>query len=300
MSLIVNELLCYAQYYYGNHPRALVGVAIMGFYNEDEVALAKVILHAELESLKVEGLPRLKKRQGDNKKKVECEDIFDLFTLADSVKCKLPTFVAANIKRVLTVEPGELDEFAMANSMAALTSQVELITKRMEAMVNGHEAASRRMDVYEKLLKLDTLSKSASDQASEPPVKTFADCVKSSNAANQSTKVLVKSDIIVRTKGTAVQSNKVKAVPRQPKPKLLQAFVGRMDMATTESDLTEFLSDAGLTVIHCRKLKIPEGKKFTTSAFYVACEDKEDSNTTFYEDSTWPEGAELRDWYTKQ
>ena len=36
---------------------------------------------------------------------------------------------------------------------------------------------------------------------------------------------------------------------------------------------------------------------YTVAAFYVACE--EESKDIFYDEATWPEGAELRDWYYK-
>jgi len=102
----------------------------------------------------------------------------------------------------------------------------------------------------------------------------------------------------VRVKGSAVLSV-VKAVPRSPKPKVLQAFVGRMHNDTTAEDLSSFLKGAGLEVVSCWKLKPPNGKTFKTSAFYVACLDTEDSGRLFYDESTWPDGAELRDWYVK-
>ena len=54
------------------------------------------------------------------------------------------------------------------------------------------------------------------------------------------------------------------------------------------------LESAGLQVVICRKLK-PKDDTWITSAFYVACSD--DCAETFYNAETWPDGAELRDWY---
>jgi hypothetical protein len=83
----------------------------------------------------------------------------------------------------------------------------------------------------------------------------------------------------------------VKAVPRKA---VLSAYVGRLHKDTTEEALTEFLSDVGLKGVVCKKLKAKEGRVFYTSAFYVTC--SADSKVLFYDETIWPEGAELRDW----
>jgi hypothetical protein len=67
-----------------------VGVAINGFFTDAEISDAKSCLYSTLESLKLDGLPRLTKRQGNNKRKMECEDILNMFSLADDAKCMLP------------------------------------------------------------------------------------------------------------------------------------------------------------------------------------------------------------------
>jgi hypothetical protein len=55
------------------HPRALMGVALNGFYADDEVSTAKVCLQSILVEMKVKGLPRLIRRQAaDNRWKQEC------------------------------------------------------------------------------------------------------------------------------------------------------------------------------------------------------------------------------------
>jgi hypothetical protein len=303
-SLVVNELLCYVQNNILAHPRALVSVAVNGYYNDDEVAAAKGILYSDLESLKLDGLPRLKKRLGENKRKADCEDILDFFLFADGAKCQLSTYVAANLKRVLTVAPGDVDIFAMATSLAMLTSHVDSLMRKMDDMTTHNEITARRMDAYDNLLKQGTCGNNTTasvqvNQADDPHALTWANriSVSSSEAVVQPSR---KPSITVRVKGKATLSNRVKAVPRNPLPKLLKAFVGRMHPDTKEEDLTGFLSDAGLTVIHCRKLAPPAGKQFSTAAFYVACVDSDASQILFYNDSIWPEGAELRDWYTKQ
>jgi hypothetical protein len=43
-----------------------------------------------------------------------------------------------------------------------------------------------------------------------------------------------------------------------------------------------------------RRLKVQEGKKFKTAAFRVSCDPK--FADLFYDDGSWPDGCEVRDW----
>jgi hypothetical protein len=94
----------------------------------------------------------------------------------------------------------------------------------------------------------------------------------------------------VKVKGTCGNAT-IKAVPRK---NILAAFVGRLDQDTDEDDLRTFLVDAGLVDVKCKKLKVKEGMKFNTAAFFVSC--SSDCKDKLYDSSIWPDGAELRDW----
>jgi hypothetical protein len=306
--LVANELLCYVQNNVTKHPRALMGVALNGFYTDEEVSAAKVCLHSILVEMKVEGLPRLIRRQAaDNRRKQECDDILSLFAFADSAKCSLPTFVAANLQRLPSVNPGDVDVYALAASVAALSSQLEVLVKRVDSVSTLNissqmELMTRRLDVCEAVLgRGEAVVTSTGQHAEESGALTErSGCLSWAQRVaqpllSQPSKVAQTKAPIIRVKGSSSQT-KVKAVPRDPPVKLLKAFVGRMDPETTEEDLRCFLTDAGLNVVHCRKLKPPGGRSFKTAAFYVTC--TEDCEEQFYNDETWPDGAELRDWYT--
>jgi hypothetical protein len=274
-----------------------VGVAIAGFFSEEEISAAKTCLFTELEPLKLEGMPRYKPRkQSDMRKKHECEDLLQLYAFADAAKCQLPTFVAANLKRLPSVTPGDVDICTMAASVVALTAQLEALTTRVNnCPLDSFSSFSQRLDAFEaKLSQTNTLTVSA--DANSAATSRAGQDASATPLVQWST--VVKKPAAVRVKGSAVQGA-VKAVPRSPKPKVLQAFVGRMHIETTADDLSSFLKDAGLEVVSCSKLKPPNGKTFQTSAFYVACMDTEDNGRLFYDESTWPDGAELRDWYVK-
>ena len=84
-------------------------------------------------------------------------------------------------------------------------------------------------------------------------------------------------------------SVKVQAVVRR-----LTAFVGRLHKDTTVEDLKALMSAAGLQKPHCYKLKNKDVREFRTSTFQVSRSIL--SRDTFYDEATWPEGCELRDW----
>jgi hypothetical protein len=296
VSIVVSELLCYLQNNFKNYARDLVGVAIVGFFSEEEISAAKQCLYNEMELLKLEGMSRKKTRNpSDLRKELECEDLLNLFAFADASKCHMPTFVAANLQRLPSVTPGEVAICIMAASVAALTAKLDALTNRMESMdCSNLVNLTKRLDSFEAQLTQGTTLTAAAEVKNAAISETNLDVA----SAGMSWSSIVKKPVAVRVKGSAAQSA-VKAVPRTPRPKVVQAFVGRLHSDTTADELSRFLKDAGLEVISCRKLKPPNGKTFSTVAFFVECADTEDGVRFFYDESTWPAGAELRDWYTK-
>ena len=76
-------------------------------------------------------------------------------------------------------------------------------------------------------------------------------------------------------------------------PRRLTAFVGRLHIDTSEEELDGFLSAAGVIDPICKRLAA-KGKTFKTAAFRVSCDVC--CRDTFYDESMWPAGCELRDW----
>ena len=54
----------------------------------------------------------------------------------------LPTFVTAKLNRVPLVAPGDLDVYALAASLSAMSTQIESMSKRLEAAVSRNEVES--------------------------------------------------------------------------------------------------------------------------------------------------------------
>ena len=72
-----------------------------------------------VEPMKLDGMPRcIKWQASDCKRKLECEDILNLFGLTDTAQCIMPKFVAADLQRVPTISPGDVDVYAMTSNVA--------------------------------------------------------------------------------------------------------------------------------------------------------------------------------------
>ena len=94
-------------------------------------------------------------------------------------------------------------------------------------------------------------------------------------------------------KGKNNKTSGMKTIPRRA-----ICFAARLDLDTEAEELTNFLTDAGLQEVYCKKMESKNGKKFYTAAFRVSCR-IEDQNLLF-DENTWPMGVEVREWTYQQ
>ena len=152
--VVVNELLCYVRNNFGMYAKDLVGVAVVGFYSDQEVSTAKLLLREFVDSLneKPDGFPRTKNRMDkDNRRKLEVDDILSWFTALDVAKVVLPTYVAADLQRLPTVSPGEVDVYGLAAAVKKLSTQVDSLSKQVaeQAIVPGIGDLTTRVEALE-------------------------------------------------------------------------------------------------------------------------------------------------------
>ena len=74
-------------------------------------------------------------------------------------------------------------------------------------------------------------------------------------------------------------------------------FAGRLCPTTTEGDLSAMLSDQGIKVVSCQLLPKTADWQHKFAAFHVVVDarDKDD----VFNDTYWPVGADVRDWWFK-
>jgi hypothetical protein len=337
---------------------------ISGFYSTEEIVEAKVKLFELVEKLRssgcvIDGKHRLVQRKpSDNKRKLDSEDIINLFSELDAAGVRLPAFTAANLKRIPPFEPVQtVQTGSNATDICSLTAAVGMLQtqfgdmqKKLYAVyehvsaVNStgtidhqktwgpsdhQQSSAEHFRIGETITgpvsKVTTAYTSAAiptrdtgDAASERSVsdhqhsrqwsslidtesKTHNDWTlisprRTGTSRSTTSTVPSRPKTSVKLTGsrnmtTSTSEQSVKAVPRKA---VLSAYVGRLQKDTTDEALTRFLSDVGLVGVVCKKLKAKEGRVFNTSAFYVTC--SAECKDLFYNEASWPEGVELRDW----
>ena len=104
--------------------------------------MAKNLLFEHVESLttKPDSIPRHTKRQGDNKKKADCDDLLKLFAALDTAQLPMSNYVVADLQRVPSVVPGEVDIYTLAASLEAMKRQLSAACARLTGRISsGHK-----------------------------------------------------------------------------------------------------------------------------------------------------------------
>ena len=298
--MIVSEVLCIVQNRFTKVPKNDLITSLYEFYTYDEILLAKKTLFDFAASLKVDYVTTYTERKGANRLRATTEDVIALYTVLDANKAKLPQFVAANPLRLpptaATTTAASSDVAALAALVYELRDQVATLTTTI-GQLRGAGPCMQWPTVG--AVNGDNGGIAAPQAATAAPKTSWADHV-AALAANpapfQETPRPMPSPpsppksgpTLVGRRQTST-STAVKAVPRQ-----LVCFVGRLHADTTAESLHDYLEEAGIMNADCRRLEARNGRIFKTAAFRVAC--SPEYRELFYDESNWPEGAELRDW----
>ena len=314
-----NELLNFAVYASKQINASSLTSIIRGFYHDDELANAKAELCKFQQSLPssvvIDGWDKLVnkhggpiKRQGSDpclRRLAEAEDIVQMLSLLTLNKIALPCFVAVNLERVppMTWRCGPI---ASGLSVGDITSPEGTLSADISNLCTSMNAVLQRLDTVEKLVVAvppvqltaavpvtvstgDSHSTSAVAPTEKLPTSTaslpWASRV-ASGVAVSGAKVAVKP--VTHTSRGDCSSGTVKAIQR------LTCFVGRLEINTTETDLSSYLNSVGIRNAVCKKLSAKDGRVFKTAAFRVTC--FVDYHEAFYNESNWSIGAEVRDW----
>lgn len=316
--LIKSELLCYIQNNFDKSPRENLIAAIIGFYSANEIEAAKGTL-ADIASDAVDegALPGLtKKRTGNGKRKADTEDMLSIYEHMDKTSVMMPTFVAVKLKRVPSVSPSEVDVCALAANVNELQQQMNTMAEAIKTLVNGqNDLGASIKPLHDKWQGLSGASCAAVPvvTGTEPVAVTSVskDDRQTQSWADQLTNVDADGFTQVRKPKPSKPSNNNSARRyERPPVKLvgkravrdgvrtvvrpLTCFVARLHIDTTEEELTNYLAESGIPHTKCTRIKPKDGRRFYTAAFRVSCDPQ--YRDIFYNEDSWPEGAELRDW----
>jgi len=327
--VVVSEVLCFLFNKFVKCPKMQLKNVLVSFYSEDELIEAKDVLWSDVDKLDLDNMPRkITRSKGDNRAKIVAEDVLELIVLLDERGCigKLPIYTARNLDRIPPVKVEELEIFCVSKKIEAveqklaaleevnlteLSSRIERAVIRLDAKHDTVcEALAKVNDVLSSGAELPPLSQApltgtiiaANDLGAEgAAVAEEATSQLHSSEPQEWSRVENRKQRRVRLRGTANKAvgdgsvgTVVRAVPRKP---VLAAFVGRLHKDTTPEELSAYLTAEGMKGVVCRKLKPKNGETFRTAAFYVSC--CIESRDSFYDESRWPEGVELRDWIYK-
>ena len=192
------------------------------------------------------------------------------------------TFTAEHLESLMTrVLSSVMEKFDVC-----INKMLDKFEERLTKMNDDLSKANGRIQVLEQAMNVrDQRDEGVSyvSVAAGPPTARNGQVTASSAVSQQSTSV--PSTRV----GKRSAANSIKAI----KPPLT-CFVGRLDPKTTADHLKQYLNEVGIKDADCWKIQAKDGRVFKTSAFRVSCRDE--FQELFYDENTWPEGAELRDW----
>jgi len=312
-NLIKCELLCYIQNYYDKSPKDNIIAAVSTFYVSSEIDAAKAVLAEVMRDIldDTELATLTKRRSGQNKRRSDTEDILLMYERLDKTVTNMPTFVATKLKRLPSSSPSEVDVCALAANVNELQTQMEVMSEAIKNLVKGQTdmvaavesacgnkatASTTTTDVRSTTVTGATAAVNTElQQQVHPPTKSWAERASSLTTESQdgfqtvSHKRKPRQKPTVKLIGKRATNESVKTVTRR-----LVCFVGRIQHDTSEEDLADYLADAGITDAKCTRIKPKDGKVFHTAAFRVSCDPC--YRDMFYNEESWPVGAELRDW----
>jgi hypothetical protein len=92
-----------------------------------------------------EDVSRLITHKGDKKKKALADDIMALFVALDEKKCKLPIFVAQNLRKVPQIDPGSVDMCFLLETVSELKAKVDMLDDLKKQMDDIQASVNTRL-----------------------------------------------------------------------------------------------------------------------------------------------------------
>ena len=197
-SVIINEVLAYINVYRHSSNKRKMREACVGFYNEEEIFNAKVILHSVKPSLFGDCVKRQDSTAGGRTKdEANIEDIYDWFRRLDDHDISL-NICAKNLKRVPKFNPEESENTSMLERIIKIEESMRMekdthialigrTSKLEEKVFNGSESPENKLSLVN-----DNLNKTESqivkvsneviniDKEVKSQKNTFSDVLKTS------------------------------------------------------------------------------------------------------------------------
>jgi len=166
--LSVSNILCYLFNKHGKVPSKILKSIIVDFYDIKDIVVAKELLFNDLELLKINGIPKIRKRRDSGgKSALDNDDLFSLLTFCDENGHldTLPMYVSNNPD---SMPPGRLTEGDLELVWVKLDKLQTLITDVSGKCGHCLEKVS---DVNENVLKIDGMSRKLVNNCERLPTR---------------------------------------------------------------------------------------------------------------------------------
>ena len=313
LEFYVSEVLCFCKNYFGKVPKGEIVDVLVGFYDDKEIEKAKETLFNVVKGLspKIDDLPRCRlRKEGNNKRRLDSDDLLTLMEFVDKKNVDLPPFYAVDVRRIPSFAPSMVDTVRLAENFVMLQQQLVDVMKELAELksvvksnniTSNEVAASDEADADSGVTDTDQRATPTSGSGQPTTDRSYATLFQSKDDQGQwfvVTRNKTKPTAISRKitgKGSGSGNSSLKAAaPPNKKPRTWHCFVGRLDPSTTEDDVSKHLSDAGITVVSCKLLKKTQQWQEKYAAFYVVVDYS--FKDMIFDDDLWPEGTDVRDW----
>ena len=262
----------------------------------------------------------MNRKAGENKRRLDTDDLLHLYSILDVNKIALPMYVAANLARIPpSMRSTQPDIGNLQTTVSDLHSQVSVMKLQLESLCAVMLPCTSPTTV-QRCDNTTGIATSYNVQDSAANIGIYTDVMMPTHEAgaesahqltNASTACQIptwaqRAAAVVEAEdqfqtvsyrrrkpplmvGRRTTECRIKTVPRRP-----TCFVGRLDINTSEEDLKVHLTEAGITGVRCTRVKAKSDQTFSTAAFRVSCD--ESAKNILYDESIWPVGVELRDW----
>jgi hypothetical protein len=312
-NVIFSELLCFLKSHFGNTPLSGILSVISSYYTEDEICKAKLQIH-ELccKNLDESDVPRLVNRKGDNKRKMDSEDIGKFFVILDEHKIVLPQFAAINLRRVPQIDPSNIDLCFLLESVEDLRKSVaglldvrkdiDNLQTTVSALSRSSIVAPARTNVSH---RQDSGSGLKSAQQSVPvgsskAIPSYSQTLRvnlppASDGNPQSFTTVSRAKPIIGTKqADSSTATKLKA---SNEPRAFHLYVGNLDTSYDSSAVSDYLKEINIKVLSCEIVHSRHSSddyipRATSAHVVIDATDKEKALSS----STWETGIVVRPW----
>ncbi len=321
--LVLNELLFFVQNKFGNKLFAVLQGIIVGFYSGTAICKAKSKLHEVAVKLIGDAAGKLKdRRDGDNKKKMDVQDLLELYAKLDKKKVELPLFVAASMAKVPGDRPTECDVSAFAANLFDLKTVVEGIQRELvslkkggDSTTSGQKSASLSDVLSDRLVvhlpntdpapavnedrDWDGMASDSEDSMSDVPVNTFASVAGKSNVSWETVNKggRKKKRASKLTPRESIYGNKdISDVPSKLRTvtdvRLWHCKISRIGEGITIDDVKDYVREQGVTSLQMEAL--PKHGDAPMSMHIAVPYDAKD---TVMQAKFWPRGIRVGGWH---